>query len=173
MIFLSGVHGVRKLHFCRLAKEATGIECYSTSELIAQKSRSNSHKISLFQILKTTNRIFFRLWLNARRLARTLFQRISRDTFATLMPKSIILLTEKPRIIAARRRIRDKVGVNEPTNEIYVTVFDKHHSRIFFLGKYSFYCAEKHKWREGVYQRPKKLRFLSSRMKRFLASAFG
>lgn len=100
-------------------------------------------------------------------------QRISRDTFATLMPKSIILLTEKPRIIAARRRIRDKVGVNEPTNEIYVTVFDKHHSRIFFLGKYSFYCAEKHEWREGVYQRPKKLRFLSSRMKRFLASAFG
>ena len=73
MIFLSGVHGVGKSYFCRLAKEATGIESYSASELIAQKGRSNFHRISLFQILKTTNRIFFRLWLNSRRLARTLF----------------------------------------------------------------------------------------------------
>ena len=40
-------------------------------------------------------------------------QRISRDTFITLMPESIILLTEKPEIIADRRRARDKVDVNE------------------------------------------------------------
>ena len=37
MIFLSGVHGVGKSYFCRLAKEVTGIESYSASELIAQK----------------------------------------------------------------------------------------------------------------------------------------
>ena len=50
MIFVSGVHGVGKSYFCNLVKESTGIETYSASTLIAEKSNRNLRKINLFQI---------------------------------------------------------------------------------------------------------------------------
>ena len=127
MIFLSGVHGVGKSYFCRLAKEVTGIESYSASELIAQKRQiefsqnkfipdiedNQPYLLQAVAELKATGQNFildghFCLLDGTGKV-----QRISRDTFITLMPESIILLTEKPEIIADRRRARDKVDVNE------------------------------------------------------------
>lgn len=128
MTFLSGVHGVGKSYFCRLAKEATGIESYSASELIAQKRQiefsqnkfipdiedNQPYLLQAVAELKATGQNFIldgHFCLALTELVK--FSCISRDTFITLMPESIILLTEKPEIIADRRRARDKVDVNE------------------------------------------------------------
>lgn len=127
MIFLSGVHGVGKSYFCRLVKEATGIEFYSASKLIAEKRQiefsqnklipdiddNQPYLLQAVAELKATGQNFILDGHFCLLDATGRVQRISSDTFTTLMPETIILLTEKPKIIAERRRVRDKIDVNE------------------------------------------------------------
>lgn len=83
MIFISGVHGVGKTYFCNVVKEKPGIEIYSASQLIAAQKREGD------------------------------IPRISLDTYVTLGPNKILLLSEKPSVITEQRFQRDGVTVSE------------------------------------------------------------
>ena len=54
MIFISGVHGVGKPYFCNLAKEATGIECYSASSLVKERSGASRQISGWLTLMKAS-----------------------------------------------------------------------------------------------------------------------
>ena len=125
MIFISGIHGVGKSYFCNLVKDATGIPAYSASDLIAAKKKTEFAKEKFIPDIDN-NQQYLLLAVNELKSARKNFildghfcllnasgkvQRIAYETFTTLKPEAIVLLTEKPEIISARRRERDKIEV--------------------------------------------------------------
>ena len=131
MIFISGIHGVGKTYFCNMIKEQLGIKVYSASSLIAEKSKqvmiSDKHVINVNQ-----NQMFFEMAINELRMKQEKFvldghfcllnkegniSRIPLDTFSFLNPDMIVLLTEKPSVIAKRRVQRDGIVVNQ--NDVY------------------------------------------------------
>lgn len=126
MIFVSGVHGAGKSYFCNLAKENLGIKSYSASQLIASRRNeaflvnkyvsniddNQSVLLDAINELRHTNEEFildghFCLLNNE-----GVITRISYSTFELLKPNIIILLTEKPNIIAERRFQRDNICQN-------------------------------------------------------------
>ena len=125
MIFVSGVHGVGKSYFCNLVKDSVGIETYSASALISTKKRLGFAKDKLIPDIDENQQ--FLLWAvdELRTLCQNFIldghfcllnasgkvQRIPYDTFTMLNPEAIVLLTEKPEIIASRRRKRDGIEV--------------------------------------------------------------
>lgn len=123
MIFISGVHGVGRSYFCNLAKETTGIECYSASSLIkGQKKHSfpadkrvadiDENQLYLLAAVDDLRASLGEFLLDGHSCllnTKGEITRISIDTFTTLKPEAIILLTEDPEIIAKRRQERDDV----------------------------------------------------------------
>lgn len=123
MIFISGVHGVGKSYFCNLVKEATGIECYSASSLIKKRKKQgfpadkrvsdiDENQLYLLAAVDDLRASLGEFLLDGHFcLLNTegVTTRISLDTFTTLKPEAIILLTEDPKIIAKRRQKRDNV----------------------------------------------------------------
>ena len=123
MIFISGVHGVGKSFFCDLAKKATGIECFSASTLIKEKKKQgfsadkrvadiDENQLYLLAAVDDLRASLGEFLLDGHFcLLNTegVITRISLDTFTTLKPDAIILLTEDPEVIAKRRRERDGV----------------------------------------------------------------
>jgi len=126
MIFISGVHGVGKSYFCNMVKDATGIESYSASKLISQKKHSGfstdklipdiddnqDYLLQAVNDLKATGHNFILDGHFCLLNASGIITRIPLDTFIALRPEAIILLTERPEIIAARRKERDRIDAS-------------------------------------------------------------
>ena len=125
MIFVSGVHGVGKSHFCNLVKETIGIETYSASTLIAKKKQSGFAKdkfipdiddnqqylLLAVDEIKATGKNFILDGHFCLLNASGEVQRIAYNTFTMLKPDAIVLLAEKPEVIVSRRRKRDNIEV--------------------------------------------------------------
>ena len=126
MIFISGVHGVGKSYFCDMVKEATGIESYSASILITQKKHSGFAKDKLIPDIDDNQQYLLQA-INELKASGNNFildghfcllnasgeiTRISTDTFTSLKPDAIILLMEKSKVIAARRKERDGIDAS-------------------------------------------------------------
>lgn len=130
MIFVSGVHGVGKTCFCNMVKEKLGIKSYTASQLIEakkNKSFSTDKRVSDVDI----NQILLLEAIDELRQSEKEFildghfcllnaegeiSRIPKNTYSLLKPSSIILLIEKPEIIAGRRHLRD--GIHQELSEI-------------------------------------------------------
>lgn len=125
MIFISGVHGVGKSYFCDMVKEAIGIESYSSSTLIAQKKHYGFANDKLIPDIDDNQQYLFQA-INELKDSGDNFildghfcllnasgkiTRIPNDTFMSLKPEAIILLMEKSKVIAARRKERDGIDV--------------------------------------------------------------
>lgn len=130
MIFISGVHGVGKTFFCNIVKQRFGIETYSASTLIAEKKKKGFSVDKLIPDIND-NQQYLKCAIDELRLSSNDFildghfcllnesgiiTRIPRDTFSELKPDCIILLTEDPTTIAARRKERD--GIDYSVAEI-------------------------------------------------------
>lgn len=127
MIFVSGIHGVGKTYFCNIVEEKLGIKSYSASQLIAEK------RIKGFPVDKLVsdideNQLFLLTAIDELRKKEEEFildghfclldkegiiSRISMDTYTALKPNKIILLTEQPSIVVARRFQRDGITMDE------------------------------------------------------------
>lgn len=130
MIFVSGIHGVGKTYFCNTVREKLGIKSYTASQLIeAKKNKSflTDKRVSDVDI----NQIFLLEAIDELRQSEKEFildghfcllntegeiSRIPKHTYSLLKPSSIILLTEKPEVIAERRYLRD--GMQQELSEI-------------------------------------------------------
>lgn len=127
MIFISGIHGVGKSFFCKMVKEKTGIDAYSASDLIAQKKAIGFKNDKLISDIDE-NQLYLLQAVDELRASRKEFlldghfcllnangrvTRVPRKTFISLKPDAIILLLEKPAVIAARRKERDGIDVPE------------------------------------------------------------
>ena len=127
MIFVSGIHGVGKTFFCNCVKEQLGIDTYSASRLIMEKrnigfsadkivSGIDENQLLLLEAvdeLRATGNEFILDGHFCLLSADGLISRISMDTYISLKPDLIILLTEEPVIIVARRLQRDGIVVEE------------------------------------------------------------
>lgn len=130
MIFVGGIHGVGKTRFCNIVGNQLNISVYSASELIEIK-KNCQFTLSKYvrNIDKNQNYLLnsiFELYgqgqeflldghfclLNENRK----ITKISKEVFRLMNPELIILLTEKPEIIATRRMKRD--GVIQEVSEI-------------------------------------------------------
>lgn len=130
MIFISGIHGVGKTYFCSKVKEELNIESYSASQLISQKKGQTFLKDKLVENIDDNQHLLLEALKDLRHNKKEFIldghfclldsdgeiTRIPNKTFYELRPDSVILLTEKPEIIAARRLKRD--GISQEINEI-------------------------------------------------------
>ena len=126
MIFISGVHGVGKSYFCKLVKDATGIECYSASSLIKNKKKQgfpddkriadiDENQMYLLAAVDDLRASIGEFLLDGHFCLLNTEGEITRiplRTFTTLNPEAIVILTEDPDIIIKRRRERDNVQLN-------------------------------------------------------------
>lgn len=126
MIFISGVHGVGKSYFCNLVNKGLGIKAYSASKLISERKHAGFDKNKLIPDIDENQQYLLAAvdelraseenfildghfcLLNASREV----TRISRETFTSLKPEAIILLTENPAIISQRRKNRDNLDIS-------------------------------------------------------------
>lgn len=123
MIFISGVHGVGKSYFCNLVRKSIGIECYSASSLIEERKKqgfppdkrvsdideNQQYLLDAVDDLRTGVGEFLLDGHFCLLNTEGVITRISIDSFTTLKPEAIILLTEDPDIIAKRRQKRDNI----------------------------------------------------------------
>lgn len=126
MIFISGVHGVGKSYFCNLVKAATGIECFSASTLIRDRKNQDfpadkqvadidENQLYLLAAVDDLRANLGEFLLDGHFCLLNTEGKIARipiNTFTTLEPEAIILLTENPDVIARRRQERDNVEHN-------------------------------------------------------------
>lgn len=126
MIFLSGIHGVGKTYFCNLIKEELNIKSYSASQLITTKrnkgftsdklvSDIDDNQLLLLKAIDELRKNDEEFILDGHLCLLNTYREITRipyNTFRLLKPDSIILLTEKPDIIAERRFKRDDIRQN-------------------------------------------------------------
>jgi adenylate kinase len=130
MIFISGVHGVGKSHFCDKVKTELGVATFSASSLISKQKHVGFTSDKLIPDIDDNQKYLLMAVyeLNASTPAYLLdghfcllnaagqVTRISEDTFIALHPDAIVLLTEKPVVIADRRKQRD--SINHDVDEI-------------------------------------------------------
>ncbi len=126
MIFISGIHAVGKGYFCDLVNKELGIKAYSASDLIAKARNSGFSSDKLVANIEENQQYLLSAVQELRKTGMNFIldghfclinketgepERISLETFTTLMPEAIVLLTEKPEFIVERRKIRD--GIDE------------------------------------------------------------
>lgn len=126
MIFISGIHAVGKGYFCNLVNKELGIKSYSASTLISQKKHSGFDKNKLVPDIEENQQYLLAAVQDLREIGTDFIldghfclinkstgnpERISLETFTSLKPEAIVLLTEKPEVIVERRKARD--GINE------------------------------------------------------------
>ena len=118
MIFISGVHGVGKSYFCNIVKDRTGIESYSASKLITERKKQGFPASKLIPDIDENQQYLLDAVAELRSSGKEfiidghfcllngegIITRIGLDTFTTLNPDAIILLTEEPDIIASDKR---------------------------------------------------------------------
>jgi len=126
MIFIGGIHGVGKSFFCDRVKVELSIDTHSASGLIAERKKAcfSSDKLIpdiddnqqyLLSAINELNSLGKQYLLDGHFClldADGQVTRIPEETFYSLHPKAIILLTEKPEIIAKRRKQRDDRNYN-------------------------------------------------------------
>lgn len=130
MILISGIHGVGKSYFCDIVKTKLGLHTYSASTLIAERKKSGfssdklipdidanqQYLLSAIQDLNNTDPLYLLDGHFCLLNAHGEVTRIPEETFTTLDPDAIVLLTEKPEVIADRRQQRD--GITHSVDEI-------------------------------------------------------
>ncbi len=130
MVFISGVHGVGKSYFCDLVKKRLDINSYSASTLIAERKHKGFSPDKLIPDIDDNQRYLLDAVKELRAQDKEfildghfcllngegIVTRISLNTFTTLKPDAIILLTEDPVVIAERRSRRD--GIAHSPNDI-------------------------------------------------------
>lgn len=126
MIFISGIHGVGKSYFCESVKIALGVDTYSASTLIAERKKveffqdklipdiddNQQYLLSAIQDLNVINPLYLLDGHFCLLNAQGQITRIPHETFTSLNPDAIILLTEDPDVVACRRRSRDGIQHN-------------------------------------------------------------
>ena len=127
MIFVSGIHGVGKTFFANQVKEQLGIATYSASQLITEK-RNKGFAVNKIVEDIDENQSFLLAAIDELREKGDEFildghfcllnqdgfiSRIPMNTFTSLKPDKIVLLTEQPAVIATRRLTRDGIVVEE------------------------------------------------------------
>lgn len=126
MIFIGGIHGVGKSFFCDKVKSELSIFTYSASELIAERKKAyfssdklipdiDDNQLYLLSAIYELNSLGKQYLLDGHFCllnAEGQVTRIPEETFHTLHPDAIILLTEKPEVIAERRKQRDGLKYN-------------------------------------------------------------
>ena len=127
MIFVSGIHGVGKTFFSNQVKEQLGIATYSASQLITEKRNKGFAANKIVEEIDE-NQVYLLDAIDELRekgeefildghfclLNRDGFiSRIPMNTFTSLNPDKIVLLTEQPAVIATRRLTRDGIVVKE------------------------------------------------------------
>lgn len=133
MLFISGIHGVGKTHFCNIIKEKTGIPTYSASDLISKIRNTPFDKNKIVPDINE-NQKYLIMAVSKLRASGNPFvidghfcllnkfneiQRIPYELFLDLKPEAIVLLTEKPRIIAKRRKERDNLNISIESIECF------------------------------------------------------
>ena len=123
MTFISGVHGAGKSFFCDRLLETTGIKSYSASKLIEERKNITFKADKLIADIDD-NQHYLIDAVNSLRDQKASFvidghfclldsdgnvTRIPEQTFLDLKPDAIVLLTERPEIIAERRKTRDGI----------------------------------------------------------------
>ena len=123
MIFISGVHGVGKTYFCNKVKQRLGIDSFSASALITSKKKegfpanklipdidiNQQYLLAAIEDLRSAGKEFILDGHFCLLNGEGKITRIGFDTFVSLNPDAIILLTESPEIIASRRKERDGI----------------------------------------------------------------
>ena len=126
MIFISGVHGVGKSHFCDIVKKSTGIKSYSASSLITQKKHNSFAQDKLIPDIDDNQQYLLQAIDELRSSEHNFIldghfcllnasgkiTRIPIETFKSLKPDAIILLMEESSVIVARRKERDGVNIS-------------------------------------------------------------
>lgn len=126
MIFISGIHGAGKSYFCESVKAAFGFDTYSASMLIAERKKAGfardklipdidenqQYLVSAVQDLNAINSLYLLDGHFCLLDKQGKVTRVPKDTFISINPDAIILLTEKPEIIASRRMQRDGINHN-------------------------------------------------------------
>lgn len=121
MIFISGVHGVGKSYFCDQVKADLGIDTHSASKLIAERKNADfssdklipdiddnqSYLLAAVQELNASGTQYLLDGHFCLLNADGIVTRIPPETFKALQPEAIVLLTEKPEVIAERKKRRD------------------------------------------------------------------
>ena len=124
MIFISGVHGVGKSFFCDQVRERLGMESYSASRLISERKKAGfpasklipdiddnqPYLLDAVEELKAKGEDFLLDGHFCLLDGSGVITRIFENTFTSLHPDAIVLLTEDPAIIAERRSRRDDVA---------------------------------------------------------------
>lgn len=119
--------GVGKTFFCNRVKEQRGINTYSASKLITEKrnigfsadkivsdiDENQSLLLEAIDELRETGNEFILDGHFCLLESDGLISRIPMDTYISLRPDKIILLTEQPSVIVARRFQRDGIVVKE------------------------------------------------------------
>lgn len=123
MIFISGVHGVGKSYFCNMVKEKLGITSYTASSLISERKKmpfspdklvsdidvNQQYLLSAVAELRASGENFILDGHFCLLNEEGIVTRIGIETFTSLHPETIVLLTEKPEVIASRRKERDGI----------------------------------------------------------------
>lgn len=129
VIFVSGIHGVGKTYFCNIMKKRLNVESYSASQLIAARRNERFSENKLVSDIDDNQDLLVAAIDELRKAGKEFIldghfcllnesgeiTRIPLNTYMLLKPDVIILLTEKPEIIADRRLQRDNVcqGISE------------------------------------------------------------
>lgn len=129
VIFVSGIHGVGKTYFCNIMKKRLNVESYSASQLIAARRNERFSGNKLVSDIDDNQDLLVAAIDEFRKAGKEFIldghfcllnesgeiTRIPLNTYMLLKPDVIILLTEKPEIIADRRLQRDNVcqGISE------------------------------------------------------------
>ena len=121
MIFISGVHGVGKTYFAEKVGTRLNIKTYSSSKLIEEYKKTSFDSDKLVKDIED-NQTYLLMAVRYKEAAGEKFlldghfclqdsegiiTRIPAQTFVDLKPQAIVLLTEKPEVIAERRMARD------------------------------------------------------------------
>ncbi|AWW25976.1 hypothetical protein DOZ58_04530 [Acetobacterium sp. KB-1] len=126
MIFIGGIHGVGKSFFCEHVRTVLFIETHSASGLIAKQKMSSfssdklipdiddnqQYLLTAINDLNSSGKQYLLDGHFCLLNGRGRVTRIPEETFYLLRPEAIVLLTEKPEIIAERRKQRDDRSFN-------------------------------------------------------------
>jgi len=126
MLFISGIHGVGKSYFCDRVKVDLGIATFSASHLISERKHAGfasdklipdiddnqPYLLAAVQELNAANPNYLLDGHFCLLNGEGKVTRIPKETFTSLNPDAIVLLTEKPDIIAVRRKRRDNIDHN-------------------------------------------------------------
>lgn len=123
MIFVGGVHGVGKSHFCSLAKERFGISAYSSGILIASYSKSNYLPDKKVEDVARNQYILKLALQDIERMEKCYLldghfclynksgeiEEIASSVYEELRPQAILILTALPSVLYERLSSRDGI----------------------------------------------------------------